>query len=233
MQNDEACHRKVELAELTNEPWCLPSLESSRAHGVGPSTISHRDHHFEEPKHQAQWHDFRSTAHARLQDRSQRANGTVSLCVVVASASTANFREGSKNDGSRLSVTSPVYLRLRTYFCVAANRRSEPILLQKDFAQLCAQDRFKIRRQCAMLIRKSIRCDLIVAYSYSTASPRRLLQQNRPTPDIASHDHGFRNLRHTGSAFRQCVRKSLAVSSQVNTSDRVQVTPRLPHQSRP
>ena len=132
MQNDEARHRKIELAELTNEPWCLPSLESSpwplvadafRAHGVGPSTISHRDHHFEEPKHQAQWHDFRST---RLQDRSQRANSTVSLCVVVASASTANFREGSKSDGSRLSVTSPAYPRLPTYFSVAASRRSGP-----------------------------------------------------------------------------------------------------------
>jgi hypothetical protein len=30
MQNDEARHRKIELADLINEPWCLPSLESFR-----------------------------------------------------------------------------------------------------------------------------------------------------------------------------------------------------------
>jgi hypothetical protein len=34
------------------------------------------------------------------------------------------------------------------------------------------------------LIQESIRPDSIVAYSYSTASARRLLQQNRPGADI-------------------------------------------------
>jgi hypothetical protein len=70
-----------------------------------------------------------------------------------------------------------------------------PILLQNDFAHLGAQDRFNIRRQCAMLIQKSMRLDSIV----STVSPRRLLQQNLPTAVIrtcAAHDDGFRALVH-------------------------------------
>jgi len=59
-----------------------------------------------------------------------------------------------------------------------------PILLQNDFAHLGAQDRFNIRRQCAMLIQKSMRLDSIVSNFYSTVSPRRLLQQNRHFCDI-------------------------------------------------
>jgi hypothetical protein len=64
--------------------------------------------------------------------------------------------------------------------CVAyVQGRYVPILLQNDFAHLGAQDRFNIRRQCAMLIQKSMRLDSIVSNFYSTVSPRRLLQQNR------------------------------------------------------
>jgi hypothetical protein len=68
-----------------------------------------------------------------------------------------------------------------------------PILLQNDFAHLGAQDRFNIRRQCAMLIQKSMRLDSIVSNFYSTVSPRRLLQQNLPDSDIAVSlsDHLF------------------------------------------
>jgi hypothetical protein len=59
-------------------------------------------------------------------------------------------------------------------------------VLQNDFAHPSAQDRFKIGRQCAMLIQKSIRPDSIVSNFYSTASPRRLLQQYLPQPDITT-----------------------------------------------
>jgi hypothetical protein len=60
-----------------------------------------------------------------------------------------------------------------------------PIVLQNDFAHPSAQDRFKIGRQCALLIQKFMRPDSIVSNFYSTASPRRLLQHNRgPKADI-------------------------------------------------
>src|SRR2546425_794041 len=45
-----------------------------------------------------------------------------------------------------------------------------------------------------MLIQKSARPDSIVAYFYSTASPRRLLQQNLPQTDsctAANNTHGL------------------------------------------
>jgi hypothetical protein len=58
------------------------------------------------------------------------------------------------------------------------------IVLQNDFAHPAAQDRFKIGRQCAMLIQKSMRLDSIVSNFYSTASARRLLQQYRHFCDI-------------------------------------------------
>jgi hypothetical protein len=55
MQKDEARRRKIGLADLINKPWCLASLESFQnpfcrrfSGAVGPSTISGRDHHFEE-----------------------------------------------------------------------------------------------------------------------------------------------------------------------------------------
>jgi hypothetical protein len=57
-------------------------------------------------------------------------------------------------------------------------------LLQNDFAHLGAQDRFKIGRQCAMLIQKSMPPDSIVSNFYSTASPWRLLQQYRHYSDL-------------------------------------------------
>jgi hypothetical protein len=49
------------------------------------------------------------------------------------------------------------------------------------------------------LIQKSIRPDSIVAYSYSTASARRLLQQNRP---IAAHSK-VSTLRQLSDAKRK------------------------------
>jgi hypothetical protein len=45
--------------------------------------------------------------------------------------------------------------------------RFVPIVLQNDFAHPSAQDRFKIGRQRAMLIQKSIRPDSIVQISIS------------------------------------------------------------------
>jgi hypothetical protein len=57
-------------------------------------------------------------------------------------------------------------------------------VLQNDFAPLSAQDRFKIGRQCAMLIQKSMPPDSIVSNFYSTASPWRLLQQYRHIADL-------------------------------------------------
>src|SRR5215216_1689852 len=61
--------------------------------------------------------------------------------------------------------------------------REVPIVLQNDFAPPNAQDRFKIGRQCATLIQKSIRADSIVSNFYSTASPRRLLQHYLPNAE--------------------------------------------------
>jgi hypothetical protein len=60
-----------------------------------------------------------------------------------------------------------------------------PIVLQNDFAHPAAQDRFKIGRQCAMLIQKSMRLDSIVSNFYSTASARRLLQQYLPKAAVS------------------------------------------------
>jgi hypothetical protein len=54
-----------------------------------------------------------------------------------------------------------------------------PILLQNDFGPPRAEDFFKIRRKCAMLIQKCILSDSIVSRFYSTDDLRRLLQQYR------------------------------------------------------
>jgi hypothetical protein len=53
------------------------------------------------------------------------------------------------------------------------------ILLQNYFGHPRAKDFSKIRRKCATLIQKCIRCDTIVARFYSTDELRRLLQQYR------------------------------------------------------
>jgi hypothetical protein len=57
-------------------------------------------------------------------------------------------------------------------------------MLQKDFAHSSEQHRFKIRRQCAMLIQKSVRPDSIVAHFCSQAAPHRLLQQYRHEREV-------------------------------------------------
>ena len=60
----------------------------------------------------------------------------------------------------RYTVLDPVSL--------ASNVSVGSMVLKNDFPDPSAPDWFKIRRQRATLIQKSIRLDSIVAYSYST-----------------------------------------------------------------